>query len=55
MEGRRKTILLSAGKLLNLGWKPSLNSEEAVRLSCRELLRSKVNRKSISYRDSYGK
>jgi len=37
--GDVKTMLLSSDKLLNLGWKPSLNSEEAVRLSCRELLR----------------
>jgi UDP-glucose 4-epimerase len=37
-RGDVKTMLLSADKLLNLGWKPSLNSEEAVRLSCRELL-----------------
>jgi len=35
-----KTMLLSVDKLLSLGWKASLNSEEAVRLSCRELLRS---------------
>jgi len=34
-----KTMLLSADGLLNLGWKPALNSEDAVRLSCRELLR----------------
>jgi UDP-glucose 4-epimerase len=39
-KGDVKTMLLSADKLSNLGWKPSLNSEEAVRLSCRELLRS---------------
>ena len=39
-RGDVKTMLLSADKLLNLGWKPSLNSEEAVRLSCRELLGS---------------
>jgi len=38
--GDVKTMLLSADKLLSLGWKPKLNSEEAVRLSCRELLRS---------------
>jgi len=38
--GDVKTMLLSADKLLSLGWKPSMNSEEAVRLSCRELLRS---------------
>ena len=39
-RGDVKTMLLSADKLLSLGWKPSMNSEEAVRLSCRELLRS---------------
>jgi len=33
-------MLLSSAKLLNLGWRPRFNSEEAVRLSCRELLRS---------------
>jgi len=38
-RGDVKTMLLSADKLLSLGWKPSLNSEEAVRQSCRELLR----------------
>ena len=36
--GDVKTMLLSVDKLLSLGWKPSMNSEEAVRLSCRELL-----------------
>jgi len=39
-RGDVKTMLLSIGKLSDLGWKPSLNSEEAIRLSCRELLRS---------------
>jgi len=39
-----KTMLLSADKLLSLGWKPSLSSEEAVRLGCRELLRSMKGR-----------
>ena len=38
-RGDVKTMLLSADKLLNLGWKPALNSEGAIRLSCRELLR----------------
>jgi len=38
-RGDVKTMLLSIGKLSDLGWKPSLNSEEAIRLSCRELLR----------------
>jgi UDP-glucose 4-epimerase len=37
-RGDVKTMLLSVDKLLSLGWKPKLNSEEAVRLSCRELL-----------------
>ena len=39
-RGDVKIMLLSADKLLSLGWKPSMNSEEAVRLGCRELLRS---------------
>jgi len=39
-RGDVKTMLLSVDKLLNLGWKPKFNSEEAVRLGCRELLRS---------------
>ena len=38
--GDVKTMLLSLDKLLSLGWNPSMNSEEAVRLSCRELLQS---------------
>jgi UDP-glucose 4-epimerase len=38
--GDVKTMLLSLDSLLNLGWRPKLNSEEAVRLSCRELLQS---------------
>lgn len=37
-RGDVKTMLLSTDKLLNLGWRPSLNSEGAIRLSCRELL-----------------
>jgi len=39
-RGDVKTMLLSVDKLVSLGWKPKLDSEEAVRLSCRELLRS---------------
>ncbi|MGQ9640622.1 MAG: NAD-dependent epimerase/dehydratase family protein [Candidatus Bathycorpusculaceae bacterium] len=39
-RGDVKTMLLSTDKLVNLGWRPKLNSEEAVRLSCRELLKS---------------
>jgi UDP-glucose 4-epimerase len=38
-RGDVKTMLLAINKLLNFGWRPKLNSEEAVRLSCRELLR----------------
>jgi len=38
--GDVKTMLLSTDKLLNLGWRPKFNSEEAVRLGCRELLQS---------------
>lgn len=37
-KGDVKTMLLSPSKLLGLGWRPKFNSEEAVRLSCRELL-----------------
>jgi UDP-glucose 4-epimerase len=39
-KGDVKNMLLSVNKLLSLGWKPTLNSEEAISLSCRELLRS---------------
>ena len=38
-RGDVKTMLLSVNKLLNLGWKPKLNSEETVRMACKELLR----------------
>jgi len=38
-RGDVKTMLLSVDKLLGVGWRPKLNSEEAVRLGCRELLR----------------
>lgn len=40
-RGDVKTMLLSVDKLLKLGWKPMLNSEEAIMQSCRELLRFK--------------
>ena len=39
-RGDVKMMLLSSDKLLGLGWRPRFNSEEAVRLGCRELLRS---------------
>jgi UDP-glucose 4-epimerase len=39
-KGDVKTMLLSTGKLFSLGWRPKLNSEEAVNISCRELLDS---------------
>lgn len=39
-RGDVKTMLLSVDKLSSLGWRPKLNSEEAVRLGCRELLRT---------------
>lgn len=39
-KGDVKTMLLSVDKLVGLGWRPRLNSEEAVRRSCRELLGS---------------
>lgn len=38
-RGDVKAMLLSSDRLINLGWKPSLNSEGAIKLSCRELLR----------------
>jgi len=31
---------LSVEKLMGLGWKPSLSSKDAIRISCRELLRN---------------
>lgn len=39
-RGDVKTMLLSSEKLSSLGWKPALNSEDAVRQSCRKLLQS---------------
>jgi len=39
-KGDVKIMLLSSDKLLNIGWRPKFNSEEAVRLGCREILRS---------------
>lgn len=39
-RGDVRTMLLSSSKLLDLGWKPWLTSEEAIRQSCLELLRS---------------
>lgn len=39
-KGDVKTMQLSAEKLVGLGWKPTLNSEETIRVSCRELLGS---------------
>ena len=37
-KGDVKTMRLSVEKLISLGWKPKLNSEEAIRLGCREIL-----------------
>lgn len=37
-KGDVKYMHLSIEKLSSLGWKPSLNSENAIRLSCRELM-----------------
>jgi UDP-glucose 4-epimerase len=37
-KGDVKSMLLSVNKLLSLDWKLTLNSEEAIRVSCRELL-----------------
>jgi len=37
-KGNVKTMCLSIDKLVSLGWKPTLNSEEVIRLACRELL-----------------
>jgi UDP-glucose 4-epimerase len=39
-RGDVKAMLLSVDKLVSLGWRPKLDSEGAVRLSCRELLES---------------
>jgi len=39
-KGDVKTMQLSIKKLLDLGWKPIYGSEDAIRLSCRELLDS---------------
>jgi len=49
-RGDVKTMLLSVDKLLNLGWRPKLNSEEAVRQSCRELLKQvkETNQKGLA-------
>ena len=44
-KGDVKTMQLSVEKLMGLGWKPSLNSEEAIRLGCRETLQM-LNSKS---------
>jgi UDP-glucose 4-epimerase len=38
--GDVKVMQLSVETLMGLGWKPTLNSEDAVRLSCREFLKS---------------
>jgi UDP-glucose 4-epimerase len=38
--GDVKTMLIATTKLLDLGWRPKLNCEEAVRQSCRETLLS---------------
>ena len=38
-KGDVRTMQLSVEKLMGLGWKPTLNSEEAIRQSCRELLK----------------
>jgi UDP-glucose 4-epimerase len=39
-KGDVKTMRLSVEKLMGLGWKPRLNSEEAIRLGCREILQT---------------
>jgi len=51
-KGDVKTMLLSVRKLSKLGWKPALNSEEAVRQSCRELLQSTA-RSNQRYSDKF--
>lgn len=38
-KGDVKMMQLSVEKLMTLGWRPTLNSENAIRLSCREFLR----------------
>lgn len=49
-KGDVKNMQLSVNKLLNLGWKPSFSSEEAIRLSCRELLKQvkETNQKGLA-------
>jgi UDP-glucose 4-epimerase len=37
-KGDVKVMRLCVEKLMGLGWKPDLNSEEAIRLGCREIL-----------------
>jgi len=37
-KGDVKVMRLSVEKLMGLGWKPRLNSEEAIRLGCKEIL-----------------
>jgi UDP-glucose 4-epimerase len=41
-KGDVKIMLLSIDKLLGLGWKPTLNSEEAIRQACDEILALKI-------------
>jgi len=43
-RGDVKTMFLASDKLFSLGWKPSLNSEGAVRKACSELLQSMKDR-----------
>jgi UDP-glucose 4-epimerase len=42
--GDVKVMRLSVEKLLNLGWRPKLNSEESIRSAAKELLRSRLGR-----------
>jgi UDP-glucose 4-epimerase len=41
-KGDVKTMRLAVEKIMGLGWKPRLNSEEAIRLGCRELLNEMI-------------
>ena len=46
-KGDVKKMQLSVDKLLNVGWKPKFNREEAVRKTCREILNAAANQKHL--------
>jgi len=47
-RGDVKTMLLSVERLLKTGWRPKLNSEQAVRAAAREILRERKGKKEPS-------